>query len=617
MALTQNCDIYLAIYDDGINRLVRQVFRQRPSIVNFATRALAADAARLCHKIDAHPIVALRHNPLVGVVPGLPILLTPYTVDYCFQITALELDVHPGNRFALPPELNPPLADQMLAVHAGACFGFGCPSSELVDRLPPLLEEQVERDVSNYASSKLSEGRPVKEPPPRPIPLPLGHLLCTCLDIFATAGVELDGPAGVEHLMGKLGGIEIVDITPTALEDSIECYLSSVIRLGLIPRLRVPIIQSGWLPSDLISIDIEPTPRSAALPNNPALEDDQIKVFLDVATAPGVPQPSSGGGGGSSAPPADPGTPRARTRTGPADATAALAERAVQALFAQVRDGFSKSSSGSTHLGPVTLSYSATMFLENGVIDMQPNGSIALNGLDVAFSTLNICVGYDIPAITIGGFCLIPTPFGCALHAPSFTLFAADPDIQGCVDIGPSVTIELGGELTPLTKYAVNPARTAAMNDWDAVDAGLPNHWQVLVGPDHLSVGGLNVANIVGSLLEGIVDSAIDNLPGPGWAKDFVKWIVGGAIDVIKAILNIGQDIAGWLLDKLGVLGLLQFIVDEVAQHLASKHPLIQIPDPLTLLKASNGLVEVLQPIEYLGIDVDADEMTVQVDLGG
>ena len=37
VALTDNCDIYAAINEAGINRVVRHAMRQRPSLFNYGT----------------------------------------------------------------------------------------------------------------------------------------------------------------------------------------------------------------------------------------------------------------------------------------------------------------------------------------------------------------------------------------------------------------------------------------------------------------------------------------------------------------------------------------------------------------------------------------------------
>lgn len=634
MALTDNCDIYLAMQDSGVNRVVSAVTRQRPSLVNLGTVGFVRNPDRLCEKIDAHPIVSIRGNPLVGQLPGLPVLLTPYSVEYCFQVAKVALDIHPGGIITLPPELGP-LSPQLLAVQAAACFGYGCPSPDLVSKLPYLelpRDPKVRREPVNERErasmlAAFEDRRPVdvKWPPrepPREVIIPADKLLCTCIEIDATLGLDFFGPVGGQRIRGQLGGIEIVDLGPTSLEDSIECYLSLVVKLGLLPKLQIPLLQKT-ADLGLLSIAVESTPNSAAVPFNPALEDNQIKVFVDLQGGPGTPGPGggSGGGGGTPAPPPDPGVVRARTRTGPFDATAALAERAVQELFVAARDGFSKSGSGSKDFGPFRLRYAAEVHLENGTIDFRPDGSIALDELDVAFNTLELCIGIDIPKVCIGGFCIVGIPFdGCLVHAPSVCFFEDDPDFEICLDLGPFLRIELSAALEAITKYAVNLARTPGMNDWDAAEAGHPNHWQLYIDPVSIDIDLFDIADIVGDLLEDAVDAAIDTFLGPlpGWAKDFVRAILGPVADVIRFVLDVGDDIEEWLSSNLGVsLGLFDFVLTAVGDYLAKGKPLIEIPEPFQILPADAGLVPVLLPIDFLGITVDNDEMVLGVDLGG
>ena len=605
MPFTEHSDIYVAVHDAGINRVVRHVVRQRPSLVNLGTAALVRQPERLCREIDAHPVVSLRRNPLVGEVAPLPVALTPFTLGWGVQVSALELDVHPGDVVTLPPQLQPPLGEQRLALHGGVCFGFGCPPDGLVDDLPPGLGT-VDPTHGRRASSMI----------------PSRELLCTCLDLSTTLGLDFVGPQGSQRLRATLGGLELVDLGPESLENSIECYAELVLRLGLLPRLEVPVIQFSNV-SGALSLAVEPTATSGALPHNPALEDDQAKVFLDLTVGPGV---SSGGGdgggsgGGGSSPPPDPGSPRARARNGTFDATAALAEDAVAALFNQLRDGFSQSASGSADLGPFSASYAAEVHLENGTIDMRPDGTIAVSELDVAFGTLELCLGLDIPEICVGGFCIIGIPFdGCAVRAPEICLFDDDPDIELCLDIGPFLRTELSAALRPLVKYAPNPARGAAMNDWDAVEAGVANHWQLYVDPVSIDIDLFDVADIVGGLLEDAVDAVLDTILGPlpGWAKDLIRAILGPVIDLIRGILDLGDDIEEWISDTLGVsLGLFDFLLTLVGDYLAEGRPLAEIPDPLTLVPADGGLIPVLVPMEYLGVRVDDAEMVIEVDLG-
>lgn len=45
MAFTDSCDLYGALHEDGVNRMIRHITRQRPSPFNFATADIAANRA--------------------------------------------------------------------------------------------------------------------------------------------------------------------------------------------------------------------------------------------------------------------------------------------------------------------------------------------------------------------------------------------------------------------------------------------------------------------------------------------------------------------------------------------------------------------------------------------
>jgi hypothetical protein len=611
MAFTDNCDVFLDVNEAALNRVVRHFRRQRPSTFNIGSPALVTNPARACARIDAHPVVLARGNPLIGLGPDLPVPGTDYLVEYVLQLAALEVDVSPGNVFALPPELTP-LGDQSLGAHARVCAGLGCPPGEIVDLAHPHAGRLRGR------LDAVRDRQPSREP--RGVELPFRELECFCLDLFVTGGAQFTGPSGDEHVAGRLGGIEIVDLTPTGLEDAIECYASLVVRLALLPRLSVPLIRLVTGIARVGTLTVEPTP-APKVPHNPALEDDQIKVFLDVAVTPPPPPPDGGGGGGGGggAPPPAPGVPRPRTRSGPLDATAALSERTTRALFNGVRDNFGFDENGSRSFGPFTLSYGAAGHLENGTLDLRSDGTISVSELDLKFTKLRACFGIDIPEVCVGGFCLIPIPFdGCLVRAPRICLFGANPDINFCLDIAPFVRLELSATVRPVTKYSVNPGRTAGMNDWDAHDAGVPNHWQLYIDPVTIDVDLFDIADIVGDLLDDAIDAALDTILGPlpDWAKDLIRAILGPLVDLVRAILDFGDDFSEWLAQQLGVsLGLLNTILTLIGDFLSSRAP-FEFADPVAALPASGGLIPVLVPIEFFNVRVTADEMVVEADIG-
>jgi hypothetical protein len=125
---------------------------------------------------------------------------------------------------------------------------------------------------------------PRDRPPPRTIPS--RQVLCFCISVFATAHLEVVGPAGGQRLAIRLEDLEIVDIKPDELESNIECFLSTTLRVGILPRLRIALDTMTFELGKFAHLSLSLTPVSASLPNNPAIEDDQLKVFVNVGVSP-------------------------------------------------------------------------------------------------------------------------------------------------------------------------------------------------------------------------------------------------------------------------------------------------------------------------------------------
>jgi hypothetical protein len=79
-----------------------------------------------------------------------------------------------------------------------------------------------------------------------------------------------------------LEGVEIVDIQPANLEDSLECYIKMLLKLVVLPKLRILLEHEAFDIMQLAEVTLTPTPTSASLPNNPAIEKDQLKAFINV-----------------------------------------------------------------------------------------------------------------------------------------------------------------------------------------------------------------------------------------------------------------------------------------------------------------------------------------------
>lgn len=267
MAFTDNSDLFGAIHEDGINKVVRHLMLQRPSLFNYGTERVLRNPDLLCIPIGTTPDVADRENSLITVEDPLPLLGTNSLagLDFCVQLTKIELDLHPGNRITLPPELSPPLKAQRFAIRLSACAGLGCPA---------------QRDLDNFLKELTANPRSRRDQRiSDPITFPARNLRCFCLDLFVIGHFEMSGPLGRQRLLGKVDGLEIVEVRPQGLENNLECYLNLLIQLVILPRTSVAVEKLTFeLLDGLPSISLFP---SKTVPNNPAIEEDQIKVFVD------------------------------------------------------------------------------------------------------------------------------------------------------------------------------------------------------------------------------------------------------------------------------------------------------------------------------------------------
>lgn len=307
-----------------------------------------------------------------------------------------------------------------------------------------------------------------------------------------------------------------------------------------------------------------------------------------------------------------------------ADLELAVSEAAADRLFRKLRDQFSASHSDSGSFGPFSVSYSVGVKLKNGKIEFQNNGTVRIKELDIVYDPLKLTFGIDIPKVTLGGFCIIPTPFGCALRAPKITFFSGNPDISVPIDLGGIITTEVSASCSAKIKHFADPAGTG-LTPWAALAAGVPDKWQVFLEPGYLDIDFIDIADTVGNLIDKLVNAAVDTLLGflPGWARDLIKAILGSLTDLIRTILDIGDDIEEWLSNLLGVsLGLFDFIAQLVLEYLADRYPIFAFDENYPLLPATPApggtpiLVPVLVPIRAPSVAVNDDELVISASAG-
>ncbi|MBE7172416.1 MAG: hypothetical protein INR73_17645 [Williamsia sp.] len=286
MPLTDSCDVLGAIHENGLNRIFFHIRSQRPSLFNYGTSTFASDPAKLCCPPDyIHPEVRKRGNPVVTQMAPLPVpgYEGGFGLEYNFSIVNLAVDFEPSNQFVLPKELHPPLKPQSVAFRGGVCGGIACPDKEILEKF--IVPSAPYRPDGNTDGSKTNTGT-IAVPPQSQLKelqgLPFQKVHCFKLDLFVVVNFARDTFQEEPVLSIKLQNLELVDLKPAGMENSIECFIRTILMLSLFPKLRIAVNALTFNIQNIISI--QPTPISAQVPFNPSVGNDALTVRLTLTT---------------------------------------------------------------------------------------------------------------------------------------------------------------------------------------------------------------------------------------------------------------------------------------------------------------------------------------------
>ncbi len=300
-----------------------------------------------------------------------------------------------------------------------------------------------------------------------------------------------------------------------------------------------------------------------------------------------------------------------------ANITLAFSENAVKEMFKSVRDSVNVSKSdGCT--GAFSATYNAGFHLEGGEIDLKDSPEeVKISELDVVYDPLSVNLSVDIPEITIGGFCIFWLPIaGCIVRAPVITLFSANPDISIPINLSGLIESEISGGFDLKIKYFDDPAN-AGMNVYQAHENNVADKWRFHLDPRWIDLDIIDISDTIGNILDSFINTFVNGVLGglPDWAKDVLSWLLGGLVDIIREILDIGDDIDEWISDLLGVsFGLFDFIVAAVGDYFANKIPLYELENPYPILPKDTN-PPVLLPISGFDVDIDDDEIILNANV--
>jgi hypothetical protein len=268
-------DLYGAIKDSAVNRLIRAVMAFRPDLFNYAApswkfagpaKLLATEVFVSCYQVGlaraADPAKSPRFTRIPYLpAPGLGSSLGDFQLPWCFQISDARIDFQPTDQITtMPPELTPPLAAQRFGLEIDATFGIACPPPEVVQSM--LNPNRLFRRATTV--------------------IPVEKLRCFQLQLYLVAHLEKTqtGTPPVDTVGMQVDGLEIVDLSPPGLETAVECYLNTVIQVVVLPQLKLalePIVVKALG----LSLTITPT-LATDVPTNPSIEQDELRVWVNV-----------------------------------------------------------------------------------------------------------------------------------------------------------------------------------------------------------------------------------------------------------------------------------------------------------------------------------------------
>lgn len=225
-----------------------------------------------------------------------------------------------------------------------------------------------------------------------------------------------------------------------------------------------------------------------------------------------------------------------------------------------------------------------------------------LKELDWVWERLAVGIGINIDEVCIGGWCIIPRPWGgCWVRAPRKCFFSSDPDV--------SATIDFAGLRHEISTAFQVEARPGA-GSWDLfVEPAMP-----------LDVDILDISDMVGDLLDRLVDAFVNDVLGflPGWARNIVAAILGGIANFIRGALDLADDLEEWISEKLGVsLGLFDMVASAILEFFYQSEPLYRLSDPYPILPPANGdpavLLDVVSVSTWFDEPAQTFNMTVTV----
>ncbi|GGZ02034.1 hypothetical protein ACFFTM_08525 [Pseudoduganella plicata] len=218
-----------------------------------------------------------------------------------------------------------------------------------------------------------------------------------------------------------------------------------------------------------------------------------------------------------------------------------------------------------------------------GDIDFEDGDSFWLDELKIGWDQLVLRLGFDIPAVTVGRFCILrvqlPWESGddCKWEFPGGQLFGAD------MDIGP-LTINLNAIIPYVVTEVSGRFSIGLVSEGDTL--------KLKVYKQSVDVDPISIQDTFGklpALLQAALAAAAASFVAahpPMFLVDAALGILGfpTVTELLLDVLDIGDDVQEWLTRRLNVdIGIQNILAGLIAKAILEK-TMFDIPDPYGLL---------------------------------
>jgi hypothetical protein len=280
------------------------------------------------------------------------------------------------------------------------------------------------------------------------------------------------------------------------------------------------------------------------------------------------------------------------------DVTFAVSERTFKAVFNKVYPSVKLPFDGSNSVGPIWYGVEGEIHIEGaGDIDFEDGNTFLLKELEIGWDKLILRLGFDLPTVKIGKFCVLRVPHDspfladeCLFEFPGGELF------KGAPDIGP----------VKLNLNAIVPYIVTEISGRYRIDIRKDGSYQkVYAEVQAIDVDPISISDTFGKLpailQAGVVVAAAQmlKLVPQAWLLDAALGLLGfpTVTSFLLDLLDIEDDVEEWLMDKLNLsIGIDNLLYQIIFAEVLKKDELFKIEDPYPFVPETKA-----NPADYGG----------------